>query len=286
MSTETLEPEVDEFDEFGEPEEELLLGDDTVDLALLALLSKDLKKAAVTLTDTEVRYLVSSYYNFQESRKRAGNQIKAMEKGEKEKPHELTSWFFDNAYLLEKEVARALAVYVDSKYEGIWLKSIMGIGPILSAGLIAHVDYKRCNTVGSLWRFAGVDPTSVWEPGTRRPWNADLKTLCWKIGTSFIYQSGRENDFYGKLYLKRRSEYIVRNEAGEYKERSLRIAEEWKRRGKTKSNSYKVYITGKFLTVISFLWPDGMQSKSSFPIMWRQYMRLIREKNGPSNHMP
>lgn len=57
----------------------------------------------------------------------------------------------------------------------------------------------------------------------RRPWNAGLKVLCWKIGESFVKQSGRESDFYGKLLLQRKSYEIGRNERGELADQAKEV---------------------------------------------------------------
>lgn len=128
--------------------------------------------------------------------------------------------------------------------------SIIGIGPVISAGLLAHIDLEpwRCQrirkespfydpklkkactskepcgaecqtqvvaTAGPIWRFAGLDPTVVWREKEKRPWNGALKRLCWIIGESFMKQSGHEHDFYGKLYLHRKAQEIDRNCAGQ-----------------------------------------------------------------------
>ena len=72
--------------------------------------------------------------------------------------------------------------------------------------------------MGHIWRFAGLDPTVTWGKGQKRPWNARLKTLCWKVGESFVKVSGREGAYYGKLYLSRKEYEQAKNEAGEYSE--------------------------------------------------------------------
>jgi hypothetical protein len=42
-----------------------------------------------------------------------------------------------------------------------------GIGPVLSAGLLAHIDLRIAVTAGCIWRYAGMDPTSKWLGGER-----------------------------------------------------------------------------------------------------------------------
>lgn len=175
-------------------------------------LTKDLKEASRTLTSAEARYLVDAYYSMQKQRVRAANQIRALsQSGE---PHEVIRWFEANADLLEAQVKRALDAYSNASPIGLWAKSIYGIGPVITAGLLAHIDVERAPTVGHIWRFGGYDPTVKWEAGERRPWNAALKTLYWKIGESFKKFSGRPECFYGLVYVERKRQEVERNEAG------------------------------------------------------------------------
>ena len=150
----------------------------------------------------------------QRYRIRADNQIRAS--AESTEPHAVVSWLADQTGTLEQQIKRALDAYTDSAVVGQWAKSIVGIGPVLAAGLQAHIDITRAPTVGHIWRFAGLDPTVTWAPKTKRPWNAQLKTLCWKIGESFVKQSGHEDCLYGHLYQARKAQEVARNAAGAF----------------------------------------------------------------------
>jgi hypothetical protein len=184
----------------------------TTDETLISVqrLSRDLAIAAATLSDLEARFLVDAYYAMQNNRKRTSNQTLAM----KNEPHNVLSWLFQQDEILENQIKRALDKYTDNKEIGRWMKSIYGIGPVISAGLIAHIDIKRCNTVSPIWKFAGLDPTMKWEKGKKRPWNAELKTLCWKIGQSFMKFSNHDDCFYGHIYRRRKDYELSRNESG------------------------------------------------------------------------
>ena len=87
---------------------------------------------------------------------------------------------------------------------------------MIAAGLEAHIDITRAPTVGHIWRYAGLDPTCEWRKGEKRPWNASLKTLCWKIGESFVKVSGKEKSLYGRLWKERKELEEKRNAAGEF----------------------------------------------------------------------
>jgi transposase IS116/IS110/IS902 family protein len=200
-------------------------------------LSRDLRDAASTLSDAEARFLVDAYYLIQEDRKRSGNQVRAM----KDEPHRLLAWFFDQNEMLESQIKAALDKYSSSKAAGRWMKSIYGIGPVISAGLLAHIDIHKAVTAGHIYRFAGLDPTVKWEKGKKRPFNAGLKVLCWKIGQSFMKFSGADECFYGKLYRKRKEFEIERNERGYNKDRAADLLPKFDK----KTEAYKHLLGGK-----------------------------------------
>jgi len=177
-------------------------------------MSRDMRNAAATLTVQEVRFLVAAYYALQEDRIRSDHRVRKL--SESHKPHEIVSWLGAQKSTLERQVARALDAYSGNKPVGIWARSITGIGPIIAAGLLAHIDIERAPTVGHIWRYAGLDPTSVWAKGTKRPWNADLKRLCFLIGESVVKVSNRESDHYDKVYKERKELEEANNQKGLY----------------------------------------------------------------------
>ena len=177
-------------------------------------LARDVKSAAVTLSTQEARFLVDTYYGMQDERIRADGQVRAMEKSDE--PHSVLSWLSDQSTTLEGQIKRALDAYSASHPLGEWARSIVGIGPVIAAGLLAHIDIEKAPTAGHIWNFAGLNPDVKWEKGKKRPWNATLKTLCWKIGESFVKVSNNENDFYGKIYAARKASEIAKNDAGDF----------------------------------------------------------------------
>lgn len=217
-------------------------------LEVVQRLTRDIRNAAITLSDDEARFLVDAYYALQRDRIRAGHQERQLSVGGE--PHDVMSWLMDQRETLENQVRRALDAYSGASPVGIWARSVTGIGPVIAAGLLANIymgnwcmvchghspddcerfqaDKKRklaahsftpgfsAPTVGHIWRFAGLDPTSKWEKGTRRPWNGSLKRLCWLIGESFVKVSANESDTYGKVYRARKDQEIANNEAGRY----------------------------------------------------------------------
>lgn len=265
---------------------------------VIVKLTKDLRSAVSTMSRTEARFLVDSYYQMQDNRIRADGQVRSM----KEKPderHAVLDWLSENSKTLENQVKSALDAYSRSHPMGVWAREVKGIGPVLSAGLLAHIDITQAPTVGHIWRFAGLDPTSQWigrdnarklvaelkdeggdimeliakaasktnrkldnlmkqvsqdEDGqpcpptlkllesalAKRPWNAGLKVLTWKIGESFVKISGFEDGYYGHVYLKRKEYEAAKNLAGEYKGQAEKGAA---RVGKG-TEAYKAYSIG------------------------------------------
>jgi hypothetical protein len=190
------------------------------------------------MTRDEARFLVDAYYIIQDDRKRSANQVRSM----KEEPHAVLQWFFDQNVTLEGQIKRALDSYSDASKIGLWMKGVYGIGPVIAAGLLAHIEIDDSTpTVGHIWRFAGLDPTVKWEKGQKRPWNTQLKTLCWHIGQSFMKFSGRDECRYGKFYLARKKFEVERNDSGENAELAKTLLPKFNK----STDAYKHLLGGK-----------------------------------------
>ena len=264
------------------------------DLNLIDLNVKDLKIAIKggAISRPEARYLVDSYYQIQEYRKASGNQIFSLEK--EQSPFFVLQAIYLNLERLETHIRKILDYYSDSTEIGLWAKSIIGIGPVISAGLQAYIDINKAKGAGAVWRIAGLDPSVEWlgrdraealvekyehlsnwneriiatfteanrKPDAyyaalgndkptatnltkylaKRPWNAGLKVLAWKIGESFVKVSGNPKSLYGRLYVQRKQEEIEKNEGKLFSEQAAAILAK-KKIGKS-TDAYKAYIQG------------------------------------------
>ncbi len=202
-------------------------------------LTKDMKNASITLSQDEARFLVDAYYTMQKNRTRSDNQVRAL--NETAEPHTVLQWLADQSRILENNIKRALDAYSKANPLGEWCHSVKGIGPVIAAGLLAHIDLEIATTAGHIWRFAGLDPTVTWEKKMKRPWNASLKRLCWIIGECFVKTSGYEDGYYGHVWAERKALEIKRNEAGEFAEQA---AVKVGKVGKS-TDAYKSYKEGK-----------------------------------------
>lgn len=283
---------------------------------VLDKLSKDMREAAKTMNPQEARYMVQTYYQMQESRKIAHNQERAL--GEAAAPHRCIGWIGEQSYTLEKYCLSMLKVYADNSPIGQWAQSVVGIGPVIAAGLMAHIDIHKAPTAGHIWSYAGLTNETAWIGGdeakktinaivdgrkrlevgevialahrlncspkwlarrvyraatgddvpfrgssretdeayaavvlngvkitmknvvdsiSRRPWNADLKTLTWKIGQSFMKLSGNDKCVYGRLYAERKQAEIAANISG-------RFADQCSKREYGADTDARLWVTG------------------------------------------
>jgi len=181
------------------------------------------------LQSEEIRLVVDNYYRMQHHRLRLEaqmralspsfkEQLKMMEKNPelKECPPLALTLLSKTSHVFKREekfTANILSRWVKSHPRAKILCEAVGVGHILAAGLVAHVNWSMVCTAGKLWSFCGLNPESEWKKGEKRPWNAHLKQLCFLIGESFVKQKNRENDVYGKIYQKRKDWENARNEA-------------------------------------------------------------------------
>jgi hypothetical protein len=187
---------------------------ESFDFPLYTRFNRDVRSLAAEMDQNSTRKLVDAYYTIQENRMAFSAQARELQS--QGSPSELVEFLSYNLQLMEKSLKFPLESFADSTVAGKWALSQYGIGPVLAAGLCAHIDITKAPTAGSVWRYAGLDPTQKWEKGQKRPFNAELKTLCWKIGQSFMKFHKRDECFYGQLYKQDKDRRVSKNEAGDY----------------------------------------------------------------------
>ena len=250
-------------------------------------LTADMRRAAETMLDHEVRYLIDLFYSLQEARKRADNQVRAASADHE--PNALAQFLGAQVDALEGACNTALQVVARRTRTGRWLMGIKGISGVLTSGLLAALDVRKAASASSFWRFVGLDPTWEWlgkekaqklyaevreagiwgrrpqellpelarrvathetgllarvERQTRprqardpvrsldevrqdltrtqlinalatRPWNAQLKTLQWKLFDCLVKVQHRDDaPYYCRIYQDRKAYEWQRNFAG------------------------------------------------------------------------
>lgn len=172
---------------------------------------------ATKLRDAEARALVANYYMAQEMRKASDMQIRHI--GERALVPQLT-YTADSFAIIENENAKMLQKYAESSAVGRWCMAHVGVGPVITAGLLAHLDITKAPTAGHFLSFAGLDPNKKWEKGQKRPYCAAVKQLVFHLGECFKRTSGSSLAYYGSIYRARKKLLEQRNENGHYAERA------------------------------------------------------------------
>lgn len=194
-----------------------------------ATLTTQVRRDIATGLDADsARWLVDYYYSVQDFRIQAANQLRAVVQETDAGVASLSEHLKNNMATTEAEIQKALGEYAAASPPGQWALSQVGIGPVIAAGMLAHIDIRKAPTVGHIWRFAGLDDPANYEWGKKqkRPWNAKLKVLCWKTGDSFVKQSGRETAFYGHVYRERKALEVERNDRGDFNALAVRALAE------------------------------------------------------------
>jgi len=238
------------------------------------------KKQSAIKTLEGAKLLVSTYYSLQKERVQTSLRIGALERENiaPEKELKFLHDFMDEKLKsAEDEIKKEMARFNQTvPIFNHFLDNVKGIGPIISAGLIASIGTESPNygkgierfaTISKLWAYAGQHTVKVssddgkkWFPsehdarefhrkhvqwyveksvkkldiekeitkrlkyscwgdietdtviakrkaGQTANWNAFLKTLCWKIGESFIKAGG----YYRGVYDEARARDEIQN---------------------------------------------------------------------------
>ena len=143
---------------------------DTTELELnvqgLATISKSVKESMVNIDRTQLRYFVDAYYQAQDDRIAKYGQLRAVMQGydEGDAPTNLAiEWLAKNKKNEELQIKNMLDMYTDNNPVGRWIKSITGIGPVMSAAFLAYFDISKCQYAGQFLSYAGLnDHNNPW----------------------------------------------------------------------------------------------------------------------------
>lgn len=208
------------------------------------LTKRDARIAAERLGDEEARFLVNHYYIMQENRIRCEHQVRHLQKTGK--PNASIAFSMQESDKLEGLIKSFLDRYSRAHPVGVWMRSIRGIGPVFASCFLAYIDVNKGPDARHIWRFAGLDPTSKWEKGQKRPWCAQVKRTCFLLGESFVKAAAPAevgDDYYRQLYRMRKDREIALNEAGAFAEQAAASLEAKRYGDDTKAKAR--YLEGK-----------------------------------------
>lgn len=142
--------------------------------------------------------------NVQKLRISLGNQLDAERRGVSDNGRRYVRFvetfytkFVDIESTLTKDIARRVKEIGDEYPLFPALTAIRGIGPQLAAELLNYIDFSRANTPSSLWKLAGYAPGYDRKiKGQRIAYNADLRTLMYLVGASFLKSRSPYRDIY------------------------------------------------------------------------------------------
>lgn len=166
-----------------------------------------------------IRGLVEDYYDIQAMRIEVDGQIRAHKQGMSEQDAEVVKEMVSKRlHNIEDDIKKYIGKTMKEDPMYKYLSGIKGIGPLLASGLISWIeDVEKFETISKLWMYSGLGVDEATGRARRRKkgekinWNPRMKTLCWKIGESFIKTKGG----YRELYEKFRAEYDAKWKTGD-----------------------------------------------------------------------
>ena len=162
-------------------------------------------------TDNDLRALVDFRAQIQKQRIAISNRLDALAReADEAQPTTSALWerWFDELKDMESGIDDDIKANTDDYPIIALMTEVKGVGKVLAAQAVAHIDITRASHVSSLWRYAGFGVNADGErdrlqKGVKAPYNKGLKTICWKIATSFM----RSNSPYREIYDKAKERY-------------------------------------------------------------------------------
>jgi hypothetical protein len=184
-------------------------------------MTKEKVLKAANLSNPAARFIVTDYYRTQEARKRADMQLRHLGELAAGELDAHLHYIGDTHAVLEQQIQRELKAYASHTPVGQWMLAQKGCGPVIAAGMLAHLDITVAPTAGHFWSFSGLNPEKrQWSAGEKRPFCAAMRQLCYHFGECVKRVSGHPDAIYGHLYKSRKELLVHRNDNLEFAERA------------------------------------------------------------------
>ena len=190
----------------------------------------DVQKLRISVFNRLIAYIKLRGYNVLETQEENASQTslkkvkvtlkpseiaKEMTAGKCEVPPDLETyvWLHNNLYAIEKEFSKTLDKWSkDHPIRIHFLNRVQGIGGVLASGVIAWLSpISRFPNISKLWKYCGLAPGQRRVRGQPCGYNPKLKSLMWKIATSFEKQNP-EKSFYRRIYEQKKKYYMERED--------------------------------------------------------------------------
>ena len=94
-----------------------------------------------------------------------------------------------------------------------WFSRVKGVGKENIAKVVGLIDIGRSVHISSLWKFAGFSVEDGIAPkrqrgGGKLEYNSQLRSMCWRVGSSLLRAKGKFYDY----YLKEKDKYYQKYE--------------------------------------------------------------------------
>lgn len=155
-------------------------------------LSKEIQCSMVKCTIADIRFCVQSYYQVQKLRVALSGELRSIDQGvsrgtdvDDAPQAQVLQWLYNNLLGLETEIKRALDIWSDSNEVAAWCKKVCGIGPVISAGLVAYFDVTKAPSSAHFWSYGGLNDNND-------PWIG--KEAAKKLVNKYVKGPGITND--------------------------------------------------------------------------------------------
>ena len=138
---------------------------------------KQLKQSVLDMAKepaSSIRILVDMYYQMQSLRIVAENRTRSIVQGyddslEPKNPPYMLEWMTNQFSKLEYTLKTSLGAYSETTKVGQWLTDIVGIGPCLSAGILAYFSVnENMKSCANFWTYAGLNDNNIPWLGTAK----------------------------------------------------------------------------------------------------------------------
>ncbi|MDD3122091.1 MAG: hypothetical protein PHC62_01085, partial [Candidatus Izemoplasmatales bacterium] len=122
---------------------------------------KSLNPYSKEVSKDSIRFLVDTFYQIQEIRKAKENQLRSVVQGVDGDGFDASIFIMTSIRAMEADIKKIIEHYTDFIPVCKWLKSNIGVGPMIAAGLYARLDITKSKSAGSFLSYCGLNDNNT-----------------------------------------------------------------------------------------------------------------------------
>lgn len=170
-----------------------------------------MKTAEEKFKERPIEFLVDSMLSIEKLR--VATQVRQTHLKLKNRTDPETNELLERLKQLEDYVDERVAKIIINHPAYYWFSQVKGVGKENIGKVVGLIDISKAETISAVWKYAGYAVENGKAPkriknGGKLAYNSQLRTMCWRLGTSLLKGGGKFYEVYVAEKQKLNSRFV------------------------------------------------------------------------------